>query len=170
MQTPMQKAKEGTPLKLVDREDLFSRMKEVCDSISRRAYEIFQGKGGTHGHDLEDWFQAESELLGPVPVEVRESNGDLIVRVETPGFSAKELQVSVEPRCLVIAGQRESAEEHKIGKKARRERSWGQIFRVVELPVEVNPAKATAALNEGILELRMPKAATTPGSRVVPIG
>jgi hypothetical protein len=30
--------------------------------IARRAYEIFERRGGGHGHDLDDWLQAEGEL------------------------------------------------------------------------------------------------------------
>lgn len=30
--------------------------------ISKRAYEIFEARGRHHGHDLDDWLQAESEL------------------------------------------------------------------------------------------------------------
>jgi hypothetical protein len=30
--------------------------------IERRAYEIFLERGGTDGHDEDDWFQAEAEL------------------------------------------------------------------------------------------------------------
>ncbi|TMD04010.1 MAG: DUF2934 domain-containing protein [Chloroflexi bacterium] len=32
--------------------------------IARRAYQIFLGRGGNDGHDLEDWLQAEAELTG----------------------------------------------------------------------------------------------------------
>jgi Protein of unknown function (DUF2934) len=31
--------------------------------IARRAYEIFVGRGAADGHDIEDWLQAETELL-----------------------------------------------------------------------------------------------------------
>ena len=30
--------------------------------IARRAYELYEGRGGEHGHDLDDWLQAEREL------------------------------------------------------------------------------------------------------------
>ena len=30
--------------------------------IGRRAYEIFLERGNVHGHDLDDWLQAEHEL------------------------------------------------------------------------------------------------------------
>ena len=31
-------------------------------AIEVRAYELFETHGSEHGHDREDWFQAESEL------------------------------------------------------------------------------------------------------------
>lgn len=34
------------------------------EEIARRAYEIFLARGGQHGHDHEDWAQAEQELTG----------------------------------------------------------------------------------------------------------
>ena len=30
--------------------------------IARRAYDLYLGRGGEDGHDVEDWFQAEREL------------------------------------------------------------------------------------------------------------
>ncbi|RKH36065.1 DUF2934 domain-containing protein [Corallococcus sicarius] len=32
------------------------------EQIARRAYEIYQARGGTHGSSEQDWFQAEREL------------------------------------------------------------------------------------------------------------
>jgi hypothetical protein len=34
----------------------------TTEQIARRAYEIFLARGGEHGHDQEDWAQAEREL------------------------------------------------------------------------------------------------------------
>jgi hypothetical protein len=34
----------------------------TCTEIGRRAYEIFLERGSVHGHDLDDWLQAEHEL------------------------------------------------------------------------------------------------------------
>ena len=30
--------------------------------IARRAYELYEKRGREHGHDLDDWLQAEREL------------------------------------------------------------------------------------------------------------
>jgi Protein of unknown function (DUF2934) len=34
------------------------------EDIAKRSYEIYLERGGEHGHDADDWAQAESELLG----------------------------------------------------------------------------------------------------------
>jgi hypothetical protein len=31
--------------------------------IARRAYQLFEQRGGESGHDLDDWLQAERELM-----------------------------------------------------------------------------------------------------------
>jgi hypothetical protein len=43
--------------------DTFSHQ-ELPDQelIRRRAYEIFEARGGQSGHELDDWLQAEREL------------------------------------------------------------------------------------------------------------
>lgn len=38
------------------------KRKPTSAEIAERAYEIFLCRGGAHGSDLEDWFQAEREL------------------------------------------------------------------------------------------------------------
>ena len=32
------------------------------DEVARRAFAIFLERGGVHGHNVEDWLQAEREL------------------------------------------------------------------------------------------------------------
>jgi hypothetical protein len=38
--------------------------------IARRAFEIYCERGCQHGHDLNDWLQAERELRGAVNIAV----------------------------------------------------------------------------------------------------
>ena len=56
------------PLKLVSPEQMVERMNATFDAIARRAFEIFEGTGGRLGRDLEDWLQAEAQLIHPVHV------------------------------------------------------------------------------------------------------
>jgi hypothetical protein len=36
----------------------------VQEQIRQRAYELYQQRGGHEGLELEDWLQAENEILG----------------------------------------------------------------------------------------------------------
>lgn len=44
------------------REELL-KDERVQQMIRARAYEIFERRGRAHGHDLDDWLQAENEIL-----------------------------------------------------------------------------------------------------------
>jgi hypothetical protein len=37
---------------------------KVEEEIRRRAYELFEARGGVEGHDLDDWLRAEEEIRG----------------------------------------------------------------------------------------------------------
>jgi hypothetical protein len=39
---------------------------EVRERISRRAYELYENRGGEHGREVEDWLEAENEVLSPL--------------------------------------------------------------------------------------------------------
>ena len=44
------------------------------DAIAIRAYYLFEARGFEHGHDLDDWLQAESELMAPVKAPRRSAS------------------------------------------------------------------------------------------------
>jgi HSP20 family protein len=158
--------RELGPVKLASMDEILRDMKEAFDSISRRAYEIFEANGRQFGRDIEDWFRAERELLHPVHMEVRDSDDMLTVKAEVPGFESKDLEISVEPTRLTLAGKREWTKEEEKEKVLFSERRSNQIFRCIDLPVEVSPEKATATLKDGILELKMPKSTTARKIRI----
>jgi HSP20 family protein len=162
----MQPAKEAAPMKLLPGSDLFDRIQDVSNSIARRAFEIFEDRGRAFGHDLEDWLRAESEFLHPIHLDIAESDDAVTVRAEVPGFSAKELEVGVEPHRLTISGKREAKEDRTGKKTIYSEHCRNQIFRAVDLPAKVDTSKVTANLKDGVLELSMPKAAKAMKVRV----
>ncbi len=141
-------------------------MNRLYESIARRAFEIFESDGGIFGRDLHHWFRAEAELLHPVHVHIAESGDALTVQAEVPGFSANELQISLEPRRVTISGKRETTAEHKQRKTIYNEQCSNEILRVIELPEEVDPSKTTATLKNGVLEFNMPKVAKGKTTRV----
>jgi HSP20 family protein len=164
----MQPSKAPLAVKQSGTGDVFNRIEQIYDSIARRAFEIFDSNGRWFGHDLEDWFRAESELLHPVHLELAESDDNLTVRAEVPGFTTKEIDINVEPRRLTIAGKHEAHEEGKKGKTIYSERCATEILRVINLPAEVDGSKVSAVLKDGVLNIELPKAPHAKAVRVEP--
>ena len=160
--TAVQRAGHAAHLRLVSADQIVDRMKETMDAVARRAFEVFERNGRRLGHDLEDWCQAEAELLHPVSLDISETDSALTVELEVPGFTEKDIQISVEPHRLTVTGKRESREEKRKGKTVYSERRSNEILRTVELPCDVDPAhraiKATYDL--GVLTITLPKSGT----------
>lgn len=132
--------------------------------IARRAYELFELRGRVPGHPSEDWAQAESELLYPCGIDLRELAEAIIVRADLPGsFTPDQLGVSIETRQVMIHGEREigvicghTGKTHTTHTETRTQR----VFRVYDLPTEVDASRATATLLGNTLEIWLPKAFT----------
>ena len=130
---------------------------EINDLILRRAYELFESSGFTHGHALEDWLRAESETLLQAPVEVTETETGFTIRADVPGFREKDLEVRVAPRSLCITGERQELSDQKEETTIYSERRSKHIFRVVGLPAEVDPDRVNATVSGGLLEIKLLK-------------
>lgn len=167
-QAAVQPAKVPVSVKQPATTDALDRIQQTYDSIARRAFEIFENNGRWFGHELDDWFRAESELLHPIHLEMTESDDDLTVRAEVPGFSTKELEINVEPRRLTLVGKHEAQEERKKSKTIYSERCAKEILRVVYLPADVDSSKASATLKDGIVSIELPKAAHAKTVRIEP--
>ncbi len=147
--------------------DILDRFDDIYNSITKRAFELFEGDGWFRS-DLENWLRAEHEVLHAAPLELREAEGEFTVQAEVPGFAAKDIEISVEPHCLKIAGKRETKEEEKKGKGMRAEWCADQSLRAGDLPAEVDTSKVTASLKDGVLTIELPKAPHAKAIRIEP--
>lgn len=138
-------------------ETLLDRARELYETIARRAYEFFDGRDPEDGFALEDWVKAERELLRPVPLEIKESDDQFTIRAEVPGFTEKDIHVSLKPRHLVISGKVEESSEEKSGDTFYTSRRSNEILHGLDLPAEIDPAKASATFKDGILDIQLPK-------------
>jgi HSP20 family protein len=159
--TAVQTAPSRPPVKAVKTESSLERMDRLYETISRRAFELFEKEGRVDGHHLRHWLEAERELLHPVHLRMEETDGEFAVYAELPGFTASDVEVSVEPRRVTITGKRESKQEDKQGGAVYTEKCSDEIFRTLELPAEVNVMKVTATLKDGVLDIQLPKAEAT---------
>jgi len=147
---------------------MIERIDRLYDTISRRAFELFEKDGRVDGHDLRHWLEAEREFLHPVHIHMEETDAEFVVRAELPGFTASDIEVSVEPRRVTITGKRESKQENKTGNAIYMEQCSDEVFRTMVLSSEVNTTKVTATLKDGVLNIQLPKAAATKPAGVAP--
>ena len=146
----------ATPTALT--QSLYDYMNGIYGKIAQRAFSIFECNGRVHGHDVEDWLRAEADFLTAVPLELSETDSELTIRAEVPGFNEKDLEIVVEPGHLFITGKSEKKTEEKKKKTLYSEISSNEIFRCISLPAEIDMENVNAVLKNGILEISMQKA------------
>ena len=149
-----------TPVKLVAADVLLNRKNEIQNVIARRAYELFEGHGSVNGHDIDDWIEAEVEVVPTYRHDLKELTEAIVFKAELPcSFTADQLIVSVEPRRLMVNGGRDLDVICGGDTPAHMEKRAQRIFGVEELPVDVDPSRATAKLKGDMLEIVMPRVA-----------
>jgi HSP20 family molecular chaperone IbpA len=155
-------SRSGSPaslLKPCDPEALQGDIQQIQLAIARRAYELFESRNREHGHDWEDWFQAESELLRPVSIAVSEAADRFSIRANVLGFSPKELKVGIEPTRVVIVGKKEDSHAAGTEQAPPAGSSADQLLRLIALSSEVDPAGAAVELQSGVLRFELNKKA-----------
>jgi HSP20 family protein len=149
------------PVQLLTPDILHNRKSELEGMIARRAFQLFEGRGGGYGHDVDDWITAEQELLRPYRHDLKESAEAVVFHAELPcTFTPDQLNVSVEPRRLTISGERELEVTCVGDVPTHVEKRTERIFQTEELPADVDPSRTTATLKGELLEIMMPKVTT----------
>jgi len=134
-------------------------VQQVRLAIAHRAYELFEARGREHGHDWEDWFQAESDLLRPVSISMSESADQFTVRANVFGFEENELRVGIEPHRITILGKKEINATETEGRKVEYIEWYpNQVMQCIDLTTEVIPESTVVELRAGLLKFELPKA------------
>jgi HSP20 family protein len=90
------------------------------------------------------------------PVNIWEEGDALRVEVELPGLDMKDVEIYVTGTDqLTLKGERKANLEK--GTYHRQERVFGSFVRVLTLPVPVDADKVEARLENGVLQLKLPK-------------
>jgi len=88
-------------------------------------------------------------------MDVHETDKEVLVRAEAPGFEPQEFDISISGNTLSI--QAEHKEESQ-DKERGWQRRYGRFQRSFTLPAAVDADKVEATYRQGVLELRLPKA------------
>ena len=94
-------------------------------------------------------------------VDINETKGKIIVKVELPGLEGKDISVSLTDTLLTIKGEKKQESEEKDAARHVVERYYGAFERSFRLPAEINDKKVEAAFDKGVLTVTLPKLATS---------
>lgn len=82
----------------------------------------------------------------------------VIVTAELPGVSPEDIDISVTGDTLTLTGNRELDELQDGKTYHRRERRYGRFARSFRLPFDIEGGKVEAALENGVLQISLPRA------------
>jgi HSP20 family protein len=95
---------------------------------------------------------------GSPAVDLIDRPGELVVRADLPGLDRDAVQLTVEPRRLHLRGVREADGDTTPGDSYQCVERWsGPFSRTIQLPATVDPEQLTLTLEQGVLEVRLPK-------------
>ena len=91
-------------------------------------------------------------------VDVSETGDEIAVSAELPGLKKEDVDITVADGYLTIKGEKKQDTESDDNRIHRVERSYGAFSRSFQLPAEVNTDSISAAFNDGVLAIPLPKA------------
>ncbi|HWQ57318.1 MAG TPA: Hsp20/alpha crystallin family protein [Bryobacteraceae bacterium] len=91
------------------------------------------------------------------PVDVFETDNELVFKADLPGLSSSEIDVRVENQTLTIAGERKFDKQEDNRGFHRIERSYGNFVRSFAVPNTFDTEKIAAAYKEGVLTVTLAK-------------
>ena len=101
------------------------------------------------------WQFGDEQL---VPMDVYASDDEVVVQAILPGVKPEEVEITVEGTTLSISGETTVTNDGKDGSMLLQEIRRGRFIRTLSLPAGLEPDKATATFEDGVLTLRIPKA------------
>jgi HSP20 family protein len=111
-------------------------------------------------------FEGQPQQMS-IKMDVKEDDKAYTVHAEIPGVKKDDIHVTIDGNQVSISAEvKKEKEEKEGGKVLRSERYFGKVYRSFTLGSEVDEGKAVAKYNEGILDLTLPKKATTSAKKL----
>lgn len=116
---------------------------------------------------LRPWVSRGVEQAPDIKVELIESNGDYKLKADIPGVRKEDIQIDIDDNKVSISAEvKKESEEKKDDRVIRSERQYGYSSRSLWLDHPVDQSKSKANYENGVLELTLPKKATSTTKRL----
>jgi HSP20 family protein len=102
------------------------------------------------------------------PADIEETDDSYVIDVDLPGVRLGDVDLELRDNELRITG--EIKDRQRTGVLRRKERPAGVFEYVIMLPGDVDPDRVEAHLNDGVLNVRLPKATASKARHIAVIG
>jgi HSP20 family protein len=137
------------------------RQERHIDGIFEDFRREMEGMFHSWPYSMADWrFPVFAELDREIrlPVYDMVDKGDKYeLQLEVPGIDKDKIDVKATKNSLEISAQQEEKTEEKRKNYVYNERSFRSFHRKIPIPDEILPSKIDAKMNNGILQIQLPK-------------
>jgi HSP20 family protein len=159
MTTEIQKSESGT--------DPWSDLDRAFDELRGRASNVWGIS--LFGEPFAAIERSGSGLFRAARTDVTDTGASYKVVAEVPGIPKEKLDIRVKGTSLEIRGESESTKNGKDAEFVHRERTYAGYYRHLEFPEAVVAAEAKAKVENGVLELELPKEHPAPSKAEVKV-
>jgi len=100
-----------------------------------------------------------TDLIRQPLVDITDNGKEYVVKAELPGIKKDDLTIEITENAIEISGETKSEQKEEDKGYLKRERRYASFFRSLPLPDAVLTDKAEAELKDGVLTVKLPKAA-----------
>ncbi len=116
-----------------------------------------------------NFFGTSSNTASSFRTDIRDEGDKFVLEAELPGFKKEDIKLDLKDGILTISAQHTEENEEKKNSYIRRERRYGSFSRSFDVS-GIQEDHITAAYNNGVLELTLPKAQpVVPAARQIDI-
>lgn len=114
---------------------------------------------------LKPWRQDAWPTAPQIKIDVHEDEEGYTVKAEIPGVRKEDIDVRIEGNQVQIGAEvKRSKDTPENGRILRSERYHGYVSRAFSLAHDISRSEASARYQDGVLELKLPKAAPSTAS------
>jgi HSP20 family molecular chaperone IbpA len=122
-----------------------NKVGQLIQRIRERAYALFEKRDSQDGYALDDWLQAEHELLYEPGMTIEDRDKYLCLTAGMADFKPKEIHIDAQSDSILVTA------EHRENSHA--DRVEQECVAQFDLPATIDPNRVTATLRGGRLEI-----------------
>ena len=161
---PVKKEKSKEELPMVERKRYWSPF-ELMRQFEREMDDMRGSFDTRFGLDFPRRWRRPGKYHVPAVrqplLDIEDTGKTLEIRAELPGIPKENIDIKLTEDHLEISAKAQQDKEETGRDYYHRERSFHSFYRSVPLPTEVEQTKADAKLEDGILNITVPKRAPT---------